>query len=185
MKKANWTSHLIHVEYEGNVISVGNDGIYEIDSNYGSWKTMQKGWPGSLAMCRIGDFAYVAKSNGIYRLNLANSCSYTKINEEDWSKTKAMVAWNGNMYIFCQESMYIMDQEGTYKSIGKRGWEDLVGVVNIGSNCYVHYPDCVYYVDLHDTYLVYRISDEALNNKSLDGTKKTMGMFAGQIQSGE
>jgi len=89
------------------------------------------------------------------------------------------------VYIFCDENLFIMDHQGEYKSIGKRGWKDLVDVVNVGSNCYVHYPDCVYYVDLHDAYLVYRINNDALNNKSLDGPMKTMGIFAGQIQSGE
>jgi len=74
-KTANWTSHQTGVEYNGNVISVvKGDGIYEINSYDGSWKTLkkfQKGtWTDSLAMCRIGGTAYVARGNGIYRFEL-------------------------------------------------------------------------------------------------------------------
>lgn len=111
LKEANWTSHLAHVEYNGNVISVTKGEIYEICSQDGTWKTIQKAkWPKTKAMCRIGRFAYVAYNTGIFQLDLENGCKYKKINDSHWSSTKAMVVWNDHIYCFCDMGLYRVNQ---------------------------------------------------------------------------
>merc|ERR1712183_1172548 len=149
--KADWTKTKGCVEYNGHTKLIGAyKHVWHVDSVTGKYtKEMECGKSDECTgMVRIGEDVLVFYEKALWKYSLPNN-TWTKLSEDDWSKTSGVVEYNSHAYVFYTNGIWKTDINGKYELINNDNWGKICrnSVVNFGRHCYCHQGKNIYHVD--------------------------------------
>ena len=159
------------VAYKGKGISFDKDAAWIFDPILGKHLKLGTGtWKHTADVCKVGNLAYVAHSDGIYEFNLDDG-GYKLLKENDWGDSKKIMFYDRFLYVLHKEGIFKVDiVSEEFSRVGDSKWGGMIRnvAINFGSDFYAFYHDKIYWGSLLNG------SFSVVNSNSWKGT---VGVF--------
>ena len=124
------------------VYVVGSWGVFAINPSNGEFvKKSTHNLDRCRDICVIGDMAYAVCNDGVFTINMTNNCEVKLLKEDNWSATRAVVAYKGDIVAFLASGIWFISPEtGEHKRASESNWGSTLPqcAMMINGMCYTH-----------------------------------------------